>query len=68
LIAAAAVASSEAVETVRGLADETVCLTVPDRFYAVGQFFDEFRPVSDEEAVEILKKIHAEREGRIASV
>jgi predicted phosphoribosyltransferase len=56
LIAAAAVASPEAFQSVRGLADEVVCLEVPELFYAVGQFFLEFPQVSDEEVITILKQ------------
>jgi len=56
LIAATAVASREALEMIRGLADEVVCLEVPEIFYAVGQFFLEFPQVSDEEVVAFLKQ------------
>ena len=56
LMAATAVASREALQTVRGLADEVVCLKVPEIFYAVGQFFLEFPQVSDEEVIAILKQ------------
>jgi len=56
LIAATAVASCEALEMIRGLADEVVCLEVPEIFYAVGQFFFEFPQVSDEEVIALLKR------------
>jgi predicted phosphoribosyltransferase len=56
LIAATAVASQEALQMIRGLADEVVCLEVPGIFYAVGQFFLEFPQVSDEEVITILKQ------------
>jgi predicted phosphoribosyltransferase len=56
LIAATAVASREALDMIRGLADEVVCLEVPEIFYAVGQFFLEFPQVSDEEVVTLLKQ------------
>jgi predicted phosphoribosyltransferase len=32
-----------------------VCLSVPAEFYAVGQFFDNFAQVTDEEVIAILK-------------
>jgi putative phosphoribosyl transferase len=43
-------------ETVRGLteADEVVCLATPDRFDAVGDFYDDFSPTSDDEVVLLL--------------
>ena len=56
LIAATAVASREALQMIRGLAEEVVCLEVPDDFYAVGQFFLEFPQVSDEEVITFLKQ------------
>lgn len=55
LIAAAAVAPPENVERVRAVADEVVCLVTPADFYAVGQFFDDFREVTDDEVVALLK-------------
>jgi predicted phosphoribosyltransferase/predicted alpha/beta-hydrolase family hydrolase len=55
LIAATAVAPPENVARIHTYADDVVCLATPPDFYAVGQFFDEFEPVSDEEVVELLK-------------
>jgi predicted phosphoribosyltransferase len=56
LVAAAAVAPYESLQQIRELADEVVCLEVPDDFYAVGQYFMEFTQVSDEEVTEILRQ------------
>lgn len=36
-------------------ADEVVCVYVPDVFYAVGQFFEDFSQVSDAEVIAILQ-------------
>jgi putative phosphoribosyl transferase len=36
------------------LADEIVCLMTPRSFYAVGQFYADFAPVSDQEVVTLL--------------
>jgi len=33
-----------------------VCLNVPAEFHAVGQFFDDFAQVTDEEVIAILKQ------------
>jgi predicted phosphoribosyltransferase len=38
------------------LVDELVCLHNPAEFWAVGQFFADFRQVEDEEAVDILRR------------
>ena len=54
LVAAAAVASRETLRKIASEADETICLEVPARFYAVGQFFEDFSQVSDEQVVAIM--------------
>lgn len=35
---------------------EVICLKTPYNFRAVGQFYDEFNPVTDEEAIQILEE------------
>lgn len=55
LIAVTAVAPPEAVKKLREAADEVVVLETPQDFYAVGQFFENFSQVSDEEVIEILE-------------
>ena len=54
LIAAAAVASRETLRKIASEADETICLEVPAWFYAVGQFFEDFSQVSDEQVMAIM--------------
>jgi predicted phosphoribosyltransferase len=56
LIAAVAVAPPETVERMRAEADEVVCVYAPEHFYAVGQFFEDFSQVSDEQAIAILRE------------
>ena len=36
--------------------DEVICLLVPDNFWAVGQFYENFEQVSDEEAISFLEE------------
>jgi putative phosphoribosyl transferase len=55
LVAAAAVASSEAMRAMSDEADAVVCLHVPADFVAVGQFFRDFSQVTDEEVINILR-------------
>lgn len=55
LVAAVAVAPRRSLERLRPLADEVVCLDTPEPFFAVGQFFDDFRQVGDEEVLAILR-------------
>jgi predicted phosphoribosyltransferase len=55
LVCAVPVASMEAVELVRPHCDEVVCLSTPPGFYAVGQFYRNFRQVDDEEVIALLR-------------
>lgn len=51
---AAPVASTNAVERLRQVADEVVALVVDPDFAAVGQYYDEFSQTSDEEVITLL--------------
>jgi len=55
IIVAVPVCASEAYGQLAGLADEMVCLEVPEDFGAVGQFYEHFPQVTDEEVVGILQ-------------
>jgi predicted phosphoribosyltransferase len=54
LVAAVAVASPEAEQAISLEADATVCLIMPAKFEAVGQFFADFTQVEDAEVVAAL--------------
>lgn len=54
LICAAPVAPPDTLEKIRGKADRIVCLSAPISFFAVGQFYADFRQVEDDEVVEML--------------
>lgn len=56
LICAVPVAPPETLSKVAPYADETICLESPDSFYSVGQFYQSFPQVSDEEVIALLKK------------
>jgi len=56
LIGAVAVASPEAARAMLHECDAMVCLKVPADFYSVGQFFDDFSQVTDDDVVAILKQ------------
>jgi putative phosphoribosyl transferase len=56
LVGAVAVASAEASRAMLHECDAMVCLNVPADFYAVGQFFDDFSQVTDDDVVAILKQ------------
>lgn len=56
LVLTAPVASPDTVAALAAEADEIVCLVQPRDFRAVGQFYEDFRPVSDEEVVDLLER------------
>ena len=54
LICAVPVAPPETAERVQGYCDELVCLATPIGFYAVGQFYESFPQVEDDEVIAAL--------------
>lgn len=54
LVCAVPVAPPDTLEKVKPYADEVVCLSAPAMFYAVGQFYQSFNQVSDEEVIKLL--------------
>lgn len=57
LVAAVPVAPPESVARMAVEADEVVCLSVPEFFQAVGQFYEDFTQVEDDEVVAILSEV-----------
>lgn len=55
LVCAIPVASPEALEKIRPMADEVLCLHAPAYFQAVGQFYSHFTQVDDDEVIALLK-------------
>ncbi|MDY6764547.1 MAG: phosphoribosyltransferase [Halobacteria archaeon] len=55
VILAVAVGSPETVESLEEEADDVICVETPSYFRAVGQFYESFGQVSDEEAMEYLE-------------
>jgi predicted phosphoribosyltransferase len=62
LICAVPVAAPASLSEIRGDADETVCLSAPAGFQAVGQFYRSFERVGDDEVVDCLRS-HRDRKG-----
>lgn len=56
LILAIPVAPKESVVKIERYVDEVICLDFPPVFYAVGQFYEDFEQVSDEQVVELLRE------------
>jgi flavin-binding protein dodecin len=55
LIVAVPVGSPERLRQVRRHCDDVVCFLRPSSFWAIGQFYEDFAPVDDEEVVRILR-------------
>jgi predicted phosphoribosyltransferase len=58
LIVAVPVGSAQACGRLERDADEFVCMAVPEPFFAVGEWYVDFRQVTDSEVQEILKRSH----------
>jgi len=56
LVAALPLGPSDTIARLAGAVDEIVCLRSPQFFMAVGQFYQRFDPVEDEDVLEILKE------------
>jgi len=56
------VGARDSCEELAGLADETVCARIPDRFSAVGQWYRDFSQTTDDEARALLAH-HAQHAG-----
>jgi putative phosphoribosyl transferase len=59
VILAVPVGSVEAAASLRGDADEVTCLHTPARFFAIGEWYDDFSQVTDEEVTILLGKAAA---------
>ncbi|MGB8701721.1 MAG: phosphoribosyltransferase [Thermosynechococcaceae cyanobacterium] len=59
LVAAIPVAPAESEQALRERADEVVCLRTPSPFYAVGQWYNHFEQVGDEEVCRLLNLANA---------
>lgn len=58
VILAVPVGSAAAISALSSKADEVICLDTPANFFAVGQWYEDFSPVGDEDVIEILRKGH----------
>lgn len=56
VVVAVPVAPPEALELLRREADGVVCLSSPERFGSVGQWYDDFAQTPDEEVAELLAR------------
>jgi putative phosphoribosyl transferase len=56
VIVAVPVASPDRLAEVRRWCDDVVCLLIPEEFWAIGQFYEDFTQVEDEEVIELLRE------------
>lgn len=56
VIVAVPVAAADTCAEFRGVADEVVCAFIPDRFYAVGRWYEDFSQTTDEEVRWLLEQ------------
>lgn len=64
LIIAVPVAAESTCREMRGEADEVVCALIPEPFFGVGQFYDDFSQTSDEEVRTLLARAAMEERQR----
>ncbi|HUC86670.1 MAG TPA: phosphoribosyltransferase family protein [Candidatus Acidoferrales bacterium] len=63
IILAAPVGSTSACERLALLADQVITCLADPQFYAVGQYYHEFSPVTDKEVLALLDRRHADYRG-----
>lgn len=56
LVIAVPVAPPATCKWLRSLVDQIICITEPEQFYAVGQFYRNFSQVADEEVIDLLRR------------
>ncbi|MGZ3659097.1 MAG: phosphoribosyltransferase family protein [Bdellovibrionota bacterium] len=67
VILAVPVGSPRTAEVVRLEVDQLICLDEPDLFYSVGQFYEDFEQLEDEEVIELLKSAAKKGKGPVKS-
>lgn len=65
IVVAVPVASPETCEAFRDIADDVVCAVTPERFYAVGRWYEDFSQTSDEEVHHLLDRARAVHEHQL---
>lgn len=62
VVVAVPVAPAEAAELLRRPADEVVCVAEPEPFFAIGQWYENFPQLDDENVRALLAQVHAPAE------
>lgn len=61
IILAVPVIPFDRVDEFQNLVDDLIALQTPKNFYAVGQFYEDFHQISDEEVIQILKNLEKDK-------
>jgi putative phosphoribosyl transferase len=56
LVAAVPVAPRESCDAMLEVVDDVICARIPERFFAVGEWYEDFSQTSDEEVSELLRR------------
>jgi putative phosphoribosyl transferase len=56
IVLAAPVASRLAAEELQGACDQFICLEIPEPFFAVGEWYQDFSQTSDDEVITLLRR------------
>jgi len=62
VVVAVPVAPAEATEVLRRRADEVICVAEPEPFFAIGQWYENFPQLDDENVRALLAQVHAPAE------
>lgn len=59
IVLAVPVAPRETIERLRPDVDEIICLDTPHPFHAIGEFYENFRPIEDAEVIRVMRPMGA---------
>lgn len=62
IILAVGVAAADSLTLLQSEVDELICLATPEPFYAVGEWYENFAQVEDQEVIELLQKANIREE------
>jgi len=64
IVVAVPVAPARTCDSLRPEVDELVCIQAPELFWAIGQFYEDFSQVADQEVTELLRRAESSSEDR----